>query len=301
MNTFSSIRNKLLPSRASGLFLKKALFKILCWLAYTNFLTGLYAVSMGWFTFQLLKISLVLFNTSSRCCLFLFVVLGYQFYFIITPNPGFASKSRELWFWKNKRVLVWLWGIEFVAFSCTLFFISLSQIFVLSLCAAIGLLYFGVNAFGYLTEYNFRSRMYLKVTSIALVWVLATVVFVLLPIQGLFWISAPPLLAVRFVFIATLCLMFDLRDIEVDTLHDLQTIPSYYGISRTKSIIIGLLGLYTFLGTWFFGSVTSIFLFPTIFLGSILLLHFRKQFSHELYYLVLIDGLMLLPSVYLSI
>lgn len=301
MNTFSSIRNKFLPSKTLGLFLKNALLEILSWLAYTNFLTGLYAVSMGWFTFKLLDISLNLFHITSRICLFLFVVLGYQFYFMTTPQPGFASKKREVWYWKNKKLIVWLWGMELLVFSYTLFYISLSQIVILILCTAIGLVYFGIGISGHFLKYNFRSQLFLKVISIALVWVLATVVFVLLPIQSLSWAGVPALCAIRFVFIAALCLMFDLRDIRVDTSHDLHTIASHYGASKTQLLIIGLLAISTFLGTWCFGAATSLYLFPIVFLGGLILLYFRKECSHELYYLVLIDGLMLLPSLYLSI
>ena len=146
----------------------------------------------------------------------------------------------------------------------------------------------------------------LKLFLIAFVWGAVTV---LMPAvhAGWHWQSANVwlLLAERSLFILAITLPFDLRDVLIDRLLQVETVPSRIGPKATIRLSVGLLA-----GAWWLELIRVLFFQhtalmhwqPLVGLGVALLvatvLIVRKpQMDDDTYYFGLLDGMMLLQAV----
>jgi len=101
----------------------------------------------------------------------------------------------------------------------------------------------GVLSFGYsfpivpmLGGKKLREIGWLKITDLALVWTIVTAV---LPV--IYWNQSikdfPFEILLRFAFIFTLCIIFDLRDVSIDQANSISTLPGRLGPRRSYRLI----------------------------------------------------------------
>lgn len=107
---------------------------------------------------------------------------------------------------------------------------------------------------------------------------------------------------VNFLFISALAIIFDVKDFLVDVKKRLQTIPAMLGIDNSYRLVILPITLLC-MGIYYAFQLQQAFTFAQVFLQMIPLLlllaavirPFRGQ--HIFYYLVVIDGLMMLKAI----
>src|SRR6056297_2095659 len=144
---------------------------------------------------------------------------------------------------------------------------------------------------------SLRQIPFLKIFIIAITWVWVTGY---LPI----WISSQIMgprewlfLTHRFLFIFAITIPFDIRDVYTDEVSHLQTLPSYYGIKRSKNWATGLLVLsFMILTPLVYEQYFSVQLFLgyilVLALGAILIRRSSPSRS-EYYFGYILDGLIL--------
>jgi hypothetical protein len=166
--------------------------------------------------------------------------------------------------------------------------------------------YYGLNT--RLARYSLRSIGWLKPFVIAFIWAgLVTVYPVLFqeiikPVHYALNPIAVFLFVKNFMFIAVLCIMFDIKDYAMDYNAQLKTFVVEVGLRRTIFQIIiplSVVGLASFLVYSMLRSFSLMKILINVlpFLLLILVaysLHSRKS---VLYYLIIIDGLMLIKAI----
>lgn len=172
-------------------------------------------------------------------------------------------------------------------------------------CACLGLFAFAYS-FPLLPLKNkkkLREYGWLKIADLAIVW---TVVTAILPI--IYWDKSiadfPFEILLRFTFIFTLCLIFDMRDIQVDVANNISTLPAKLGLRNSYRLINISLLLFALL------SVVQYVRYPVLYrlLGAILtalvtwsVVNYLKAKRSSRVYMLLADGVMLLYAVMLLV
>lgn len=143
----------------------------------------------------------------------------------------------------------------------------------------------------------------LKPFLLSLVWVAVTF---LLPIVELSIPLSPELLfrgVVRWVFLLILCILFDIKDIQVDSEKGIKTIPLLLGTKLHRYLhrfINGVILILT--GAFFFFDMHIFYIVQIIaFLLLKIMLHRVQPDKTELFYVINVDGMMLLYSILLII
>ena len=251
--------------------------------------------------------------------LFVFVatVLYYTHAYIAEPSANTANK-RASWYFNN-RILLRQSQLVFTFLFLVLAFLLLRDnwngLLQLSLMQWGMILVFPVAAGLYYgsappqrSTHSLRNNGWLKPFVIGFVWAGAVTIYpVLFSSIEKHMAYAPDLVSVllfikNFMYITMLCIMFDIKDYAADHNHQLKTFVVRYGLRKTIFYILiplTLVGLGTFI---LYASLRG-FPWPRILINTvpfILLIivaysmHRRKSI---LYYLAIIDGLMLLKAV----
>jgi 4-hydroxybenzoate polyprenyltransferase len=184
--------------------------------------------------------------------------------------------------------------------------IQIGQIFIFP---AIALIY-TFNILPFSETKKLRRIGWLKPFAIGLVWsgVVSVYPIIFYQIQvgshapffalpsGLLWLK-------NFIFVSTLCIMFDLKDYESDKQEGLKTYAVQLGISKTISFIIiplVCIGIFTFLK--FHASIPASNVFAIIlnlipYLLLLICAYSLRKHKSIIYYLFVIDGLMIVKAV----
>jgi hypothetical protein len=236
----------------------------------------------------------------------------------ITEVTTDTTNKRSLWYMQNKR---WVFFSQvlftIIAAICTVFFLEKNWQQVLHLewvqwgliliFPVVAALYYGVND-KQLGRYNLRNSGWLKPFVIGFTWAGLVTVYPLVFYNidhGLTY--EPTLVGVflfikNFMFITVLCIMFDIKDYAVDYNHQLKTFVVKVGLRKTIFYImipLCLIGL----GSFELFAVARHFHIMKILLNTIPFItliavaysmHRRKPI---LYYLIIIDGLMLVKAL----
>lgn len=251
----------------------------------------------------------------------IFLGTAYYYTFLYTrETPDHIVNERVIWYQQNKSVLkITQTIILIVLFADLAYFIQryynsitqlngfkIGQIFIFP---AIALTY-TFNLLPFPEIKKLRRVGWLKPFAIGFVWsgVVSVYPIIFYQIQvgshahffalpsGLLWLK-------NFMFVSTLCIMFDLKDYDFDKAEGLKTYAVQLGISKTISFIIiplVCLGILTFLK--FHASIPSTNK-PAIILNLIpyflLLISAYSLRKHKpiIYYLFVIDGLMIVKAV----
>ena len=282
---------------------------------FGNYFYGLCAIALSIEASlqQQYSLNSLLYYAIVFCATILYYTKAY-----ITEVSADTTNKRSLWYVQHKR---------WVSFSQKLFAIvvllfagiflqknwqQLSQlslphwilIFIFPVVAA---LYYGVNS-KKLGRHNLRNTGWLKPFVIAFAWAGLVTAYPVLFYTIDHGLSYEPTLVSaflfikNFMFITVLCIMFDIKDYAVDYNHQLKTFVVKMGLRKTIFYIIiplCLIGLGSFvtyaIARHFHVMKILLNIIPFIALISVAYsLHRRKSI---LYYLIIIDGLMLVKAL----
>jgi len=249
---------------------------------------------------------------------FIATVLYYTRAYLPAKNTN-SINPRTKWYADNKKEILlsqWLLGIIFLACSFIYLYRHYHGLLQLPLSNSILLIIFPlVAAFYYGLDHQFagdkglRRIGWLKPFIIGFIWAGIVTVYPVV-FSGVenannyyhFNIVGTFLFIKNFMFITVLCIMFDIKDYATDSNQQIKTFVVNVGLRRTIfSIILPLsaLGLGSFLIVAFIRGFSPMMillnLVPFICLITVAYSMYRRQ--PILYYLMIIDGLMVLKGI----
>ena len=209
-----------------------------------------------------------------------------------------ANSARIAWSLRNKNIHKILIAIGVVLIVYSLFSFHLRHFIFLLALGAISFLY----SFPFLPFTN-KKRIkdfgLAKIITLSLLWTLVTVWF---PIDetNITGFSFQLIFFRRFIFIFILCLLFDIRDTEVDRRENIATLSVKLGIKRAYALCYLLLAFFTTL------SITQFILLPNLgqlitmllsAIATVITIEYSKKNNSDVVYLAIIDGMMLLQAL----
>ena len=142
-----------------------------------------------------------------------------------------------------------------------------------------------------------RDYPYIKIFLIGSLWTLLTIGIPVMHANTYSWYVITLLLLERFLFIFSLTIPFDLRDIRVDQEHKVWTIPMVLGIKWAKRLSMGLLlGLLVYYFQVWSPRAYSILILTYGAAGW--LIYKSKSQGSDYFFSIFIDGVMILPLLF---
>ncbi len=228
--------------------------------------------------------------------IFFATLCSYNFYWLLSKYSFSAQNFKQLIQHNSSNSLFFLFS-GVATFICSLQLLPLLPVIsvavILTLLYTIPLLPFNILK-------RTRKAGLIKTLLLAFTWAFITVClpYVQTGINNLTLMF--PLLAVRFLFMLMLCIIFDVRDIAVDKIHGLQSLTTIIPLKAVHFLMITVFSIYAILlfyyNQYFFTNTqTTAFLVAGITALAAYFFSLRKQ--NYFYYYFLIDGLMLFSAV----
>ncbi|MEO6684134.1 MAG: UbiA family prenyltransferase [Ginsengibacter sp.] len=221
----------------------------------------------------------------------------YNLHYIL-KNKAVAGSARLAWSLKNRNLhyLLLLIGFILIIFSLTSF--QLYHFYILLCLGAIAFIYsFPVVPFG--KKKRLKEYGILKIITLSLLWTLVTVWFPAnrMPYDpALFWF----VFVKRFLFMFVLCLLFDMRDTEIDRETGIYTFPVRMGQNRSYYLAYIVLIVFLFLSgfqfvLWGNGGILIAMILSV--LVTFIIIQMTKKNQSDFIFLAGIDGMMLLQAL----
>jgi len=280
---------------------------------YGNYFYGICAVALT--VEATLQQRFPLNDPSYLLLIFFVTVLYYTYPYIRKSGP--SNDPRTNWYTRNYNLMRWNQVVITIIIAASLIFflkahwqlvwkMSLQQWFLLLIFPMVAAAYYGLESS--LGKFNLRSIGWLKPFIIGFTWAGLVTIYPVLFYnvthgQDYAFVLIGFLLFLKnLMFIAMLCILFDIKDLDADYLSRLRTFVVNVGLRKTLFFIVVPLTLIG-LGTFIFYARTHDFSSMKLFLNTIpfilLILtawSLRKTRS-LLYYLIIVDGLMLLKAI----
>jgi 4-hydroxybenzoate polyprenyltransferase len=274
-------------------------------LIFSNLFIALAAVALTCETFYLLDAPRVLQQESSYglvASIFFATLFVYNLDRLVSVSREDAVEVTERHRWIRARKK-WLWGV--VGLSALG---GLASLAFVPIDALWGLVPLGVITLAYSLPVMAREGKTLrlkdvpglKIFLIALVWASVTVVLPAL-VADVNVIGPDVVLTFveRVIFIFAITLPFDVRDLERDRLSGIRTLPMKLGPRSTRWLAVGLVLVFVGIVVVHYDLALDAATVPLAASGLLtaLVLWFSDQVRGELYYVGLLDGMMLLQGV----
>lgn len=244
---------------------------------------------------------------------FIATVLYYDVAYI-GESAAYPANERSLWYRNNNKV-VRISMMALLAIFMLSAYLYLNKIqaslYHLSLFSWLLILVFPLSAglyYGSSGRYNLRKIGWLKPFVIGFSWAGMVTIYPVLFYcirHGMSYeikLITILLFIKNFMFISLLCILFDIKDYATDYNKELKTFVVKFGLRRTIFYIIiplSIVGLGTFLTYGFTRgfSLPKILLNTIPFLSLVAVAYSLHRRRNILYYLIIIDGLMLLKAL----
>jgi 4-hydroxybenzoate polyprenyltransferase len=269
--------------RVANFILFSSIFIACCAVAFcmeTNILLGLPLSSVNFYIF-----------------VFAATITQYNFHYLIKTTAALGS-DRLQWSMHNRisHFIFLVGGIVLLIYS--VFSFHFYHFFVLLCLGIISFLY----SFPFL-PFEKRKRIkdfgVLKITTLALLWTLITVWF---PINGLNYDTGLFIFIFikRFVFMFILCLLFDMRDIEVDSTEEIKTLAVVLGKKKSYRLAYWLLLVFILLAFAQYLYLPQLGFLLAMLASAVatsMIIEFTRKNNSDFIYLAGIDGMMLLQAI----
>jgi 4-hydroxybenzoate polyprenyltransferase len=250
--------------------------------------------------------------------LFVFVatILYYTHAYVAEPSANTANK-RAAWYFENKGLLRRSQFILTIFVLVLAFFLlrnnwtgllhlSLLQWAIILIFPLVAALYYG-SVSPQRSTHNLRNHGWIKPFVIGFVWAGAVTIYPVLfssieqHTEYMPGLVSTLLFIKNFMYITMLCIMFDIKDYAADHNHQLKTFVVRYGLRKTIFYILiplTLIGLGTFIlyGILRDFPVLRILVNTIPFILLIIVAYSMHRRKSILYYLAIIDGLMLVKA-----
>ncbi len=208
------------------------------------------------------------------------------------------DSARLAWTMKNKKTHYLLLFIGFSLIIFSLFSFHLRHFYVLLCLGAIAFLYsFPALPFG--KKKRLKEYGILKIITLSLLWTLVTVWFPVNTMSydpALYWL----VFSKRFLFMFALCLLFDMRDTDIDRKTGIRTFPVQFGIKNSyyfSYFILAIFLILSFIQYHFWGRPGFLFAMMISVIVTFVVIQFTKKHQSDFIFLAGIDGMMLLQAL----
>lgn len=224
-------------------------------------------------------------------------LVQYNLHYLV-KTIAVKDSMRLAWSQRNKTIHFILLGIGIILILFSFFSFHLKHFIVLLCLGGVAFLYsFPFLPFG--KKRRIKDYGFLKIVTLALLWTLVTVWF---PVNKM---GYDPYLfsfvfAKRFVFMLVLCLLFDVRDIEIDSKEKINTLAVMIGKKKAYSVSYLLLivfVIFSFAQYFYFPQTGFLMAMLVSAMGTYATIEFTKKNNSDLIYLAGIDGMMLLQAM----
>jgi 4-hydroxybenzoate polyprenyltransferase len=272
----------------------KALRKPFDFILFSNLFVSLCAAAMAMQTYLIISAEI---NTAYIAFTFFSTLFLYNLQrVVLSPMYTKASASeRHVWIVGNKKTLTLFYTLSAVGMAMCVFLIGTRLLFIMVPLGIISVFYF-------LPGVRLRQLPAIKALMVSMVWAVVSVYTpLLLEEKAQINIELLCMFSERTLFVLSLCIVFNIRDIAHDKASEVRTIPSLYGIKTGKgaaiicialsllfTMILYRLGVYSMLNT----IAIAISLLITV-IGIVQC----SEKSSEYFYLFGIDGMMLLQML----
>ncbi|MBL7769808.1 MAG: UbiA family prenyltransferase [Flavipsychrobacter sp.] len=263
-------------------------------LLFSAVFIGLCAVALCWETNLLLGLQ------PGHWSLYSFVfgatILQYNLHYFFKKQHAFPSERQD-WSVRNRFTQKILIGIGLVVVIVSMFWLEPRHFIVLVVLAVLASLYsFPLLPF---VKRPLKEYGLLKIGLLSLEWTLVTVWF---PAdqQGVDMTSYWLVFIRRFLFMFVLCLLFDLRDKELDATNGIRTLPVRLGIKITYRLADGLLLLFLLISLVQLFRTGNYPFFHAMLLSAVLtrlVIEQTKKINNDYIYLAGVDGMMLVQAI----
>ncbi len=284
------------PIRRKLLFTTNVKFKkVSDFILFSNIFIALCAVALCIETNILLHLPLNIY--SFYCFVFGATLVQYNLHYLIKPLSANASE-RHLWSSGKKyihEVLVTA-GVACIFFSFIHF--RLHHFIIIGFLGLIAFVYsFPVIPFG--KRKRLKDFGFAKIITLSLMWTFVTVWF---PAAN-FNIEKNLFLFVffqRLAFMLVLCLLFDLRDIDIDRSENINTIVVLLGKKKSYLLTYFFLIIFMLISAGLFMYSHNKNAFTAMAVSACItfsIIYLTKKIFNDLFYLLCVDGLMLAQAV----
>lgn len=236
-------------------------------------------------------------NFSFYAFVFGATIVQYNLHYIV-KKVAVKDSARLAWSQRNKNIHLVLLIAGCILIVYSLFGFHLAHFIILFILGCISFLY-SFPFIPFAQKKRIKDYGFLKIVTLSLLWTLVTVWF---PVSGRTFDGGlfVFIFMKRLVFMFILCLLFDMRDIEVDRSENIRTLAVALG--RQKSYVLSYIVLLVFVLL----SVAQYIYFPQIqFLIPMLIsaaatlatIELTKKINSDYVYLAGIDGMMLLQPI----
>ncbi len=268
--------------------------KLSKFLVYSNIYISLCAVSQLLVTYTACAIPFTYNNVSYILFVFLSTFLQYNLQRDVVHNRLKLNPHSERAVWyatHKKKILIASGGCLFtLLFLCNN--LSFTSIVIMISAEVISTIY-------YLPPFNLRKHGSIKPFIVAIIWLVSCVIVPIIENQ-IFTFNMIWYIVSQLLFITSLCIIFDVKDMAFDASFNIKTYPILFGINKTKLIVYVLVVLSVVSNYIFVIENESVLIINSLFLLiSLLTIYFIKPTTSLMYYFIYVDGLLILQ--YLTI
>ena len=213
--------------------------------------------------------------------------------------PVIINSTNSQRFYSQRGIFFFIGGLLTVL---SFFFLPIHIIIAATLLGMLALAY-SLPILPFKNKKRLRDFGWLKIIDLAGVWTIATAILPILYYQK------PVLdflveIAIRFVLIFILCIVFDLRDMQLDHLNNLKTLPNKIGIKNSYLLINAAIILFVVLSIIQFNAIHNLHQLLAS-LSTAMVMHFIAPYLHnkpydrdrDRFYIILGDGTLLLYAL----
>lgn len=242
-------------------------------------------------------------NLNFYCFVFGATLAQYNLHYM-TKKIAVRDSARLAWSLQNRNIhlALLITGICLIIYS--LFSFHLRHYIILSVMGLIAFIY-SFPVLPLKERRRIKDYGLIKILTLALLWTLVTVWFpvVNFSLDNILFLF---IFFKRFLFMFVLCLLFDMRDMEIDREQHIHTIPVIAGRAGSYYLSYAVLFLFALLCVaqyYFFGDAAILAAMLLSAICTFIIIEITKKNNSDYIYLAGIDGMMLLQSllVYLVI
>lgn len=243
-----------------------------------------------------LLLNLPLKNPGFYFSVFGATLVQYNLHYFFKTS-AIPNSRRLAWSLENKAAYKILITAGLVIMVYSLFSLPLRHYIIFSVMAILAFCYsFPLRPF---TNKKIKDFGLPKIITLALVW---TTVTVWLPADNINFtdLSFQLVLVMRFIFIFILCLLFDIRDTDIDRKENISTLPVKLGNKRSYQWCYLLLVIFILLAITQYACFVGMMQFLAMMISGLItvgIIEYSKKYNDDLVYLVCIDGMMLLQAL----
>lgn len=272
----------------------KFMIKVVQYLVYQSYYIALCAAGMVMMNMH--QLSLAIFDYPYiPIFIFCSTLLAYRFHYIYKqrkqiPDVRFSQQKETITI--NNIINIVLIIIAAITFS---YFNLLQMILMVSIMILTALYSYPLLPITYFKRTKVKSYGFLKPFYLALVWTLCTVLLPMLTVGAL--LSFLPIFS-TYLFMLSLCILFDLKDITTDHSENIITIPQQLSRKALNSIIICIILVNCLFFLQQINAWTVALLMTSLIQIWITYDMIYNKSDHSFLYLLRVDGLMLIWSIF---